>query len=130
LNEKRENKSSNSCTIISKERFYKNPISGRCEKYCPLECETISHTIVVDTVDYPQDSTVTYIVVYYRNLKYTSIRQEPKLYVIDLVSMVGGTFSLFIGLTFVNLMELLEILSEVLFIVLETYRKNSVVSSK
>ena len=105
--------------------FYKKPISSRCEKYCPLECETISHTIVTDSVNYPADSNVTYIVIYYNNLKYTSIRQEPKIFVIDLVSMVGGTFSLFIGLTFVNLMELLEIVSEVLFILLETYKNNN-----
>lgn len=115
---KKENKNFTSCTIKYKERFYKQDLLSRCENYCPLECSSVTNLVSIDNVPYYNQS-VAYVVIYYRTLRYTAITQEPKLYLTDLVSSVGGTFSLFIGLTLVNLIEAFEIFFEILFIFFE-----------
>ena len=48
--------------------------------------------------------------VYYSKLKYTYISQSPKLELFGLISNLGGLFSLFLGFSFVSLMDLFEII--------------------
>ncbi len=54
--------------------------------------------------------------VYYDDLKYTVINQKPKTELYGLISNIGGTFSLFLGLSIGSFLELLEALGELLFI--------------
>jgi hypothetical protein len=58
--------------------------------------------------------------VYYQSLKYTSITQIPKTKVFDLISNLGGTLGLFIGVSFVTLFEFGELLIECFFLIFET----------
>jgi len=48
--------------------------------------------------------------VYYNNLKYTYISQSPKLELFGLISNLGGLFSLFLGLSFVSLIDVFHII--------------------
>ena len=114
----KEMKNFSACTLKYKEYFYKQDITKICEKYCPLECVSFTNSVSVDSIPY-LNSTISYVVIYFRSLKYTAIRQEPKIFVTDLVSSAGGTFSLFLGLTLVNLTEALEIIIETIFVLFE-----------
>ena len=53
--------------------------------------------------------------VYYDDLKYTLINQIPKVEIAGLVSNIGGTFSLFLGLSIGSFLEIIEILIEFIF---------------
>ena len=53
---------------------------------------------------------------------YTYISQQSKMRVFDLFSNVGGLFGLFLGMGLLNLVEIIEIFSEVICIL---FIKNS-----
>ena len=59
---------------------------------------------------------VAIIYVYYKNLKYTIISQEPKTETFNLISSIGGTLGLFLGVSFLSFIEIFEILFEIIFI--------------
>lgn len=97
--------------------FYKNSLVEKCSKFCPLECDSISYDVSINS--FKNENKVkneTEIYVYYRDLKYTSITQQPKMKVFDLISNIGGIFGLFISLSFVTLFEINELLFKILFI--------------
>jgi len=62
---------------------------------------------------------ITAIYVFYEDLKYTLISQQPKLQFIDLISNIGGSLGLFVGISFISFLELFEILIEIIFIYFE-----------
>ena len=57
--------------------------------------------------------------VYYEELKYTYISQKPKIEFVGLISNIGGSLGLFVGISFVSFLELFELFSESLFIYFE-----------
>jgi hypothetical protein len=57
--------------------------------------------------------------VYYDDLKYTLIKQQPKIELFGLISNVGGTLGLFLGFSFISLLEIFEVLAELVFIKFE-----------
>jgi len=105
----------------------------KCNEYCPLECESFAQEIyarsqtIVGTGNvseyFESELFKTYndvanhyygICVYYNDLKYTFIKQNPKMEIFGLISQIGGTFSLFIGLNTFSFLELFEILIELI----------------
>ena len=48
--------------------------------------------------------------VYYEDRKYTVIRKEPKMTLLDLISNIGGIMGIFIGASFLSFVELFELL--------------------
>ena len=108
-----EEKKFSSCTWEYKRKFYEKNLTENCAKYCPLECESHSYALEISSLQNPGK---TRIKMFYRSLKFTQVRQEPKMQLIDLVSNIGGTFGLFIGISFVSLFEITEILVHCFFI--------------
>ena len=53
------------------------------------------------------------IFVYYNDLKYTLISEEPKTELFILISEIGGILGLFLGISFLSFFELFEILFEI-----------------
>ena len=106
------------CTFDKKLKFFEKTVLEKCRDYCPLECESKTYSV---SYNFARREPYTTIVVYYRTLKYTLVSQEPKMRQFDLVSNVGGIFGLFIGISFVTLFEIFEILFEILCI---TFKKN------
>ena len=51
----------------------------------------------------------------YRDLGYDRYVEDAKTEVIDLVSNIGGTFGLFLGMSFLSIAEILDILLQILF---------------
>jgi len=56
--------------------------------------------------------------VFYNNFQYTQIKQSPKKKFVDIISDFGGTFSLFVGLSFLSFGELIQIIYEIFSIYL------------
>ena len=54
--------------------------------------------------------------VYYEDLKYTLIKQQPKIELFGLISNVGGTLGLFLSFSFISLLEIFEVLAELVCI--------------
>ena len=46
--------------------------------------------------------------VFYSELKYTEIMQQPKATLVDLICGIGGILGLFVGASFLSIIELLE----------------------
>ena len=55
-----------------------------------------------------------YITVYYKELKYALITQEPKTEIFNFISNIGGILGLFLGISFLSFIEILEMFLEVI----------------
>jgi hypothetical protein len=109
------------CTYKDKKEFFRSSIIEKCEQYCPLECDSVSYSTEVTSV--PNEKREIHLRIYYENLQYTSITQIPKEEVFDLIASLGGSLGLFIGLSFMTVFEIGELLIESFFLLLER-RKN------
>jgi hypothetical protein len=54
--------------------------------------------------------------VYFPQLKYTEVSETPKVGVISLISNIGGTLGLFLGISLLSFVEIVEIFFEIVFI--------------
>lgn len=57
--------------------------------------------------------------IYYDDMKETIINHEAKFKLADFVSSIGGTLGLFLGISFLSFIELIEILIELIFILIK-----------
>jgi acid-sensing ion channel 2 len=64
------------------------------------------------------------IQIFYDELQETIISEKIKTQSFDLVSNMGGTLGLFLGLSFLSLIEIFEILFQVLFIYFDKSANN------
>ena len=97
----------------------KIPIPDNCYVDCREECDTINYRAYQSYLGaIPPDEFVNikkskldemyYVGIFYLKSEYTVVSQIPKMNEYDLVSAVGGTLSLFIGINFFILVELIE----------------------
>jgi len=110
-------------------------IQKACLKECPIECDSISYILTPYYTGPLQDEkflrritqfkvqnktleefkqNLVYISVYYSSLEYTKIEQIPKTELFDLISNIGGTLGLFIGVSFLSFIEFFELSYEVI----------------
>lgn len=137
------------CLLISNAEFYSQNVNELFVKDCPNECNSIGYTATTSMSNYPsnqlfksfnynlnlknkllklfkgefslesfRESTASFIV-YYEDLKYTQISQDPKTSWLDLVSNIGGLLGLFLGMSFLSLIEIVEFIMEIFFILFE-----------
>ncbi len=111
----------------------------RCISYCPSACDSMTYQITPSYEAYPKIGKIsrkskienglykfqTYeqvskhfssILIYYKELKYTLISQEPRTMLFNVISNIGGILGLFLGISFLSFMELVEILFQVIYI--------------
>jgi len=107
-----------SCTMKFKKNFYQQSLAEACSEYCPLECDSMFYSVTISAKDTPNS---TALLIYYKSLLYPHITQHPKMELYDLISNVGGTLGLFVGISFVSLFEIFDII----FIFCEKLKKPS-----
>jgi hypothetical protein len=108
--------------------------SDECSSYCPFECETITHTASISygalswicigqiDVDYinsiyglnyssceDYENTFAIVDYYFEELKYTQISASPAMLLGDLIANIGGTLGLFVGVSVLSFVEILEL---------------------
>ena len=132
------------CTRFAYVKFKSSKINEECLALCPLECESINYDLLIsstaslskqgyDLIEKLIDRftsgfsqyKLTYdevrqkfiaLNVYYSDLSYVKISETPKTSFFDLLSNLGGTLGLYIGISFLSLVELVEIFLEIFFI--------------
>lgn len=111
-----------------------------CSDECPLECDTISYEYTVSSSKFPlkayakengfythlpgknltyeqvQDSFIL-INVYFNNLLVTIIEESPSVNALQLVSDIGGTLGLFLGISILSIVEVFELIIGLLVII-------------
>jgi len=101
----------------------------QCFDYCPMECDSFYYEIQLNTIKpqwYENEGYYYQLIVYYDDFRYTLIQQQPKIELFALISSIGGTLGLFIGFTFISILEIFEIFSEFIYIYIENKTKSLV----
>jgi len=100
-------------------------LKSKCLSLCPLECDSIKYDlsysftkplVSIESLLNISLNDIIYINVYYESLDYTNINQVAKMDEWDLISNIGGNLGLFIGFSFLNLVELIELIIEIIII--------------
>lgn len=104
-----------------------------CFEHCPRECDSIKYEYepqdlggVAAVGDHviPLSNSSFSICIYFQDLKYTEISQKPKTTWSDLISKIGGTLGLFIGVRLLSLMEIFQFVIEIGKMFAKTYVRN------
>lgn len=127
-----------------KENGFNKLLTNKCYTQCPLECDSIQYrtyqtnlgSISVKYINkYKIDVSLNkldemyLIAVYNSRTVYTLINQIPKMTLFELVSSVGGTLGLFVGLSFFPLVEIIEIILELIGDFLVKTKRNNVAAN-
>ena len=118
-------------------------IKKKCSLECPLECESVTYDFSIYNSEFPtellynlfisdkefvkkyfkNESDISYekfkdraiaLNVYYPQFSYTVITELRKIPIIDLFSNIGGTLGLFLGISFLSFIEIVELIIEIL----------------
>ena len=132
------------CSLNVSYNFKKSKIDDECLKLCPLECESIKYDLLISNAGVLSENgyfiyknlinnisakygeynlsydevkkRLVVVDIYYSDMSYIKISEAPKTSFFDLLSNLGGTLGLYIGISFLSLVELVEIFLEIFFI--------------
>jgi len=125
--------------------FYEKYQYDKCFKYCPLECESTNYIINTYNEQLPVTGNIslraksdvglfnfsTYeevnkhfivLYIYYKNLNYKFISQNPKTEMFNFISNIGGLLGVFLGVSFLSFIEIFEIIYEIIIILISMTR--------
>lgn len=125
--------------------FYEEKIFKDYLTNCPIECDTISYTVTTSHSVYPSYEEYLYLLnntnlmsnfpesnvslieelkesvasvyIFFEDLEYTFISQQPKTESWNFISNIGGVLSLFIGFSFLSLIDIVQFILEIIFVV-------------
>ena len=127
--------------------FFISDVATKCSD-CPQECDSEFYTMTTASLDYPTQiyadmlssqsqiqsrfnnlkptyqqlkQSIASVNINYNALSFTQFKENQKVTVIDLISSIGGTMGLFLGLSFLSMFEITEIFVELLFLLVEKY---------
>lgn len=86
-----------------------------CEKGCSKECYSVLFNTQVISSKSTSDTKFTFS---FSDFSTLNITQIPKMNVFSLISNIGGSLGLFIGISFLSFVELLEFFFDLVFIFL------------
>ena len=132
----------NSSQLDCAEDIYLNFWNMKTYSYsseCPLECDFVDFDFTYSASDYDAyglytllngvkptndelnsfKNKVVSINVYFSELRYTEITETPSTSLIDLLANIGGTIGLFIGISVLSFVEIVEFLMEIIIIYYE-----------
>jgi len=93
-----------------------------CEEQCPMECDSISYSLTIQS-NYLNLSGNSHVNIYYPDFYYTSITEQPKMTFDNLIGNLGGLLGLFIGGSLISFFEIFELLISVLVIMFKNRKK-------
>lgn len=140
------NESDINCLYEAFNEFNQGSIHENCDRFCPVECEYLTYSFSYSQSDFPSlayskvlsshpkvteklgNQTITIkalkravlkLNIYYDKLKYMVFDEYPASDIISVLSNIGGTIGLFLGVSLLSFIELVEILIGVLIAVYE-----------
>lgn len=145
------------CDGQAQSSFFAQDVKAICGDECPLECTSINYMSTLSFNNYPSEayasvlvnnqkvrqrfanrSNITYdelkrnlvsVFVYYDDLIYKSYTESAKMNIADLISNIGGTFGLFLGLSFLSFIEIVDVIIHIFCLILK-FRTSQVSSLK
>jgi hypothetical protein len=132
------------CTKMAFDEFAKNPLLiKKCD--CPVECEKTYFTYSMSSSQFPTLKYTSYLLqndlikrkypnmtheelkknvarvqIFFDEMKETVIEESIKTELSDLISNLGGTLGLFLGLSFLSLIEFVEAILQILFVAVKS----------
>jgi hypothetical protein len=141
------------CDRDATSSFFVKDVKALCSKECPLECDSIAYKSSMSFLEFPSQAyanilsrnaviqakfgnttNVTYdmlrrniasVFVYYEDLSYKSYVESEKMNLADLISQIGGTFGLFLGLSFLSFIEIIDLIFHI-FLAFLKHRQSQV----
>ena len=86
------------------EFFENKQIDEKCEKMCPLECNTIEYQVVstpgfIKTINLQENySDYIRLSIYYNSFSYLNYKESPTISIYNLISNIGGVLGLLLGI--------------------------------
>lgn len=143
----------NACETEVWFNFLNNP-NDFCD--CPIKCDYVDYSYSISLSDYPTNSyfkslisnnplikskyknqsfdemrqSMVRINIYYDQMFQISITENIKTEVSDLVANIGGLLGLFLGFSFLSLIELIELFCKIFTIIIKKKKNNVISSSK
>ena len=115
----------NGNTSLYKNNFTSHKMINECSKYCPLECDFEQYEAFLSfhmSENMSKNETLKFKI-YFKDLTYILISQEPKIELFDLISGIGGLLGLFLGVSFLSFIEIFEIIFEVIYLLIGSYMR-------
>jgi len=114
----------NNCSLT----YYRDVfLSQLVNKYCPQQCETTSYVVETKLFKMGLSNKVSFAA-YYKDLKYTVISQNPDILLYDLISNIGGIIGVFLGISFLSFVEIIELIFETVLILFQFKKKSQKVT--
>lgn len=93
-----------------------NEFYDSCERECPKECVSVKLTTTYKAEWYNAQPNFAFFKFYLADLSTLEITQIPKMTTYDLISNVGGTLGLFVGISFLSFVEFFQLIFEIFLI--------------
>ena len=111
---------------------YLNGSASECNPQCPLECESTYYQISAYPLanyysSYLQN--VIKFILYFDDSKYTELSQIEKTSLPEIVSIVGGTLGLFLGLSLLSFVEIIDFIIEITLVAKENFKMRAKVKN-
>lgn len=92
-----------------------------CQGECPKECDSMSFdlTVTSNTIKGNMSNKVINFGAFFSDFSYLEITQVPKMTGATLISSIGGTLALFIGIRFLSIVEIIEFFIDVIYVLLK-----------
>lgn len=134
--------------------FYSQDVKSICGDECPLECNKAVYSITTSFVEYPSKSyarilrqnkkiqaffdgnltamtdealkkSLLQLNVYYAELSYEVYSESQKTSLVDLVSGIGGTLGLFLGMSFLSFVEFIDLIVQICLVLIKSQSKTN-----
>lgn len=147
-----------SCTENANNNFYKTNLSLNCFDQCPSECNIVNYNLKISQTSFPSPfyadlliqndkangnlrnfknieeikSSVLALNVFYEDISYYFINEVPNKSTEQFVSEIGGIVGLYLGLSLLSFIEIVEVFIKILGIYFKRFQNavNSFKSSK
>ena len=121
--------------------FFTKNLGNDCYTDCPVECNSVEYNPLVSLGEFPSkfysnalnsiNSDFSMMLnkknhlalnIFYDSYSYTTIQEVAKMDILDLISNIGGTLGLFIGMSFLSFAEVFEIFYLILISRVERFK--------
>ena len=132
--------------------FSKSTAPEECKKACPYECDSIDYDISTYRALYPTDyytnilydylinnrkinvsldnigKSVVKVNIYYKSMEYLSTQQMISISTEDFFSNIGGTLGLYIGISILSLIEVVELGFNLMLVLISSIKSKKQIS--
>ena len=85
-----------------------------CEDICPVECKHVSYS-VTPFYKLINSRSIAAVNIYYDEFAFTEIKELPKITFDNLLANIGGVFGLFVGASWMSMVEIIEFVLNILY---------------